>query len=93
MRPAREPSGVGGGVEQDGLGGALDVGEERPRDAGVAGRVVSLNYVGAATRVGVDAEGLLLHVTVPAGSAVPEQGDQVMLTFNREHIHLMGAEA
>ncbi|HEY5817975.1 MAG TPA: ABC transporter ATP-binding protein [Mesorhizobium sp.] len=60
---------------------------------GVAGRVVSLNYVGAATRVGVDAEGLLLHVTVPAGSAVPEQGDQVMLTFNREHIHLMGAEA
>ncbi len=37
-RPANRPGVAVGGVEQDGLAGALDVGEERPRDAGVAGQ-------------------------------------------------------
>ena len=60
---------------------------------GVAARVVSLNYVGASTRLGLDADGLRLHATVPAGTAVPQQGDQVTLTFNRDHLHVMEGEA
>jgi len=59
---------------------------------GVAARVVSLSYVGAATRLGLDADGLRLHATIPAGTAVPEQGDRVMLTFNRDHLHVMEGE-
>ena len=56
---------------------------------GVPARVVSLSYVGATTRLGLEADGLRLHVTVPAGGALPEQGDEVMLTFNRDHLHVM----
>ncbi len=59
---------------------------------GVPARVVSLSYVGAATRLALEADGLRLHATVPAGTALPEQGDQVMLTFNRDHLHLMEGE-
>jgi len=56
---------------------------------GVPARVVSLSYLGAATRIGLDAEGLRLHATLPAGAAVPAEGEAVMLTFNREQLHLM----
>jgi putative spermidine/putrescine transport system ATP-binding protein len=56
---------------------------------GVPARVVALNYLGAATRVALDAEGLRLHATLPAGQAVPTEGEAVMLTFNRDHLHLM----
>ena len=56
---------------------------------GVPAKVVALNYLGAATRVALDAEGLRLHATLPAGQAVPTEGEAVMLTFNRDHLHLM----
>jgi putative spermidine/putrescine transport system ATP-binding protein len=56
---------------------------------GVPARVVSLNYLGAATRVGLDAQGLRLHATLPAGASVPGAGEDVVLTFNREQLHLM----
>ncbi len=62
------------------------------RDAtgdGVPARVTALNYLGASTRIALDAHGLKLHTTVPAGAALPEIGDAVVLTFNREHLHLM----
>lgn len=65
------------------------------RDAsgdGVRGRVVSRSYLGAATRLSVDADGQRLHVTLPAGAPVPADGDPVVLTFNREHLHLMEGE-
>ncbi len=59
---------------------------------GVAARVVSKHYLGAATRLALDADGLRMHATVPAGSALPEQGEHVMLTFNRDQLHLMDGE-
>lgn len=59
---------------------------------GVPGRVVSLSYVGATTRLGIDADGLRLHAIVPAGAALPEEGEQVMLTFNRDALHVMDGE-
>jgi putative spermidine/putrescine transport system ATP-binding protein len=58
---------------------------------GVPARIVSRNYLGAATRLALDASGLRLHATVPAGAALPQDGDSVVLTFNREHLHLMEA--
>jgi putative spermidine/putrescine transport system ATP-binding protein len=60
---------------------------------GVAARVVSHNYLGAATRLALDVEGLRLHATLPAGVAAPVVGEAVMLTFNREHLHVMEGEA
>ncbi|PSJ56935.1 ABC transporter ATP-binding protein [Kumtagia ephedrae] len=56
---------------------------------GVPARVTAMNYLGSATRLALDADGLRLHATVPAGTALPEAGDAVMLTFNREQLHLM----
>jgi putative spermidine/putrescine transport system ATP-binding protein len=56
---------------------------------GVPARLVGTNYLGATTRLALDAEGLRLHAMLPAGSSVPEEGEHVMLTFNREHLHLM----
>jgi putative spermidine/putrescine transport system ATP-binding protein len=60
---------------------------------GVPARVVSLSFVGATTRVGLDVDGLRLTASLPAGSPLPEQGEQVMLTFNRDQLHIMEDEA
>jgi putative spermidine/putrescine transport system ATP-binding protein len=56
---------------------------------GAPATVVALNYLGAATRLALDAEGLRLHATLPAGQAVPAQGEAVILTFDRDQLHLM----
>ncbi|ESW87002.1 ABC transporter ATP-binding protein [Mesorhizobium sp. C280B] len=61
----------------------------RANGQGVAARLVSTNYLGATTRLALDAEGLRLHAIVPAGAALPREGEAVVLTFNREHLHLM----
>ena len=60
---------------------------------GVAARVVSRHYLGAATKLSLDADGLRLHATVPSGAAIPEDGAHVMLTFNRDQLHLMEEQA
>ena len=60
---------------------------------GVPARVVSMHYLGAATRIALDSDGLRLHAVVPAGQPVPEKGSSVLLTFNREQLHLMDEPA
>jgi putative spermidine/putrescine transport system ATP-binding protein len=60
---------------------------------GVAARLVSTNYLGATTRLALDADGLRLHAIVAAGTALPGEGEAVVLTFNREHLHLMDEPA
>jgi putative spermidine/putrescine transport system ATP-binding protein len=66
----------------------IRVGRETSGD-GVPARVTGLNYLGATTRLALDVAGLRLHASVPAGAALPEPGDAVVLTFNREQLHLM----
>ncbi|MER9116740.1 ABC transporter ATP-binding protein [Mesorhizobium sp. M0954] len=61
----------------------------RANGEGVAARLVSTNYLGATTRLALDAEGLRLHAIVPAGAVLPGDGEAVVLTFKREHLHLM----
>jgi putative spermidine/putrescine transport system ATP-binding protein len=67
---------------------SIRIGREVNGD-GVAAKLVSANYLGATTRLTLDAEGLRLHATVPSGAALPSEGETVMLTFNRDHLHLM----
>jgi putative spermidine/putrescine transport system ATP-binding protein len=59
---------------------------------GVPAKVLSKSYLGAATRVALDAEGLRLNAIVPAGQRLPEDGEAVVLTFNRETLHVMEGE-
>jgi putative spermidine/putrescine transport system ATP-binding protein len=66
--------------------------EASVRGDGVAARLVSTNYLGATTRLALDAGGLRLHATVPSSARLPAEGETVMLTFNREHLHLMDGE-
>ncbi|ESZ47362.1 ABC transporter ATP-binding protein [Mesorhizobium sp. L2C054A000] len=60
---------------------------------GVAARLVGTNYLGATTRLALDADGLRLHAIVPVGTKLPAEGEAVVLTFNREHLHLMDEPA
>ncbi|MBO6716727.1 MAG: ABC transporter ATP-binding protein [Rhizobiaceae bacterium] len=55
-------------------------------------RVVSTNYLGSTTRIALDMEGLRLHATVAAGTAVPAMDETVYLSFDRDRLHLMDDE-
>jgi putative spermidine/putrescine transport system ATP-binding protein len=63
------------------------------RGDGVSARLVSTNYLGATTRLALDADGLRLHAVVPAGTSLPEEGEALVLTFNRDQLHLMDEPA
>jgi putative spermidine/putrescine transport system ATP-binding protein len=66
---------------QDGDGGQL------------AARVISASFLGATTRLTVEADGLRLHAALPAGATVPEQGSHVKLGFDARDLHVMEGEA
>ncbi|MCR5857100.1 ABC transporter ATP-binding protein [Mesorhizobium sp. J428] len=59
---------------------------------GIPGRVVSLNYLGAGTRVALEAEGLRLNAMVDSGGVLPSPGDEVTVSFNRDNVNLMEGE-
>ena len=59
----------------------------------LAGQVVSRSYLGASTRLAIDAGGQRLHALVPSGDAVPIEGATVSLSFSPEALHLMEGEA
>ncbi|MCV0395539.1 MAG: ABC transporter ATP-binding protein [Rhizobiaceae bacterium] len=64
----------------------------RASEGTLPGRVVATNYMGAATRIAVDAEDLRLHTIAPAGMTVPSVGETVFLAFDHGHLHLMDDE-
>ncbi len=58
-----------------------------------SGRVTSANFLGAASRVTVEANGARIAAMVPASLAVPAEGATVTLSFLPEDLHTMdGAE-
>jgi putative spermidine/putrescine transport system ATP-binding protein len=56
---------------------------------GLPATLVATSYLGATTRLTLEAEGLRLNAMVPAGSVLPEEGETLLLSFNREQLHLM----
>lgn len=59
---------------------------------GVKGQILSVNYQGATTRLGVSVEGLRLTVTLPASNTVRAVGDSVHLTWSNDSLAVMDAE-
>ncbi|HTJ58418.1 MAG TPA: ABC transporter ATP-binding protein [Devosiaceae bacterium] len=58
----------------------------------LSGRVVSKSYLGAATRLAIEAEGMRLHALVPSDVGLPDEGACVGLSFSRQAVHLMEEE-
>jgi putative spermidine/putrescine transport system ATP-binding protein len=58
-------------------------------ERGVKGRVASINYQGATTRVIVDAEGMRLTVALPASAAQRQIGDTVHLAWHKDSLAAM----
>ncbi len=63
--------------------------DTRPTLDGFRGEVISLGFLGATTRLLVEANGVRLHVAVPAGQVLPEPGDQISLQWSDEDLHLL----
>jgi putative spermidine/putrescine transport system ATP-binding protein len=61
----------------------------QPEGAALAGRVTTLRYLGAGTRVMVEDGTTAVGVLVPAGQAVPEPGQAVGLAFDPAALHVM----
>ncbi len=57
----------------------------------VTGTVTALRYLGAATRVVIDANGTELAALVPTGEALPAEGQTAAIAFDPSALHLMAA--
>ncbi|MCO5155671.1 MAG: ABC transporter ATP-binding protein [Aquamicrobium sp.] len=55
----------------------------------VAATVLARAYLGASTRLSLDAGGARLHAVIPAGTPLPEDGAAVTLAFDRADLHIM----
>jgi putative spermidine/putrescine transport system ATP-binding protein len=56
----------------------------------IQGRVTALRYLGAGTRVVIDANGTEIAALVPAGQPVPAEGEVTAISFDPSALHLMG---
>ncbi len=55
----------------------------------LSGMVSAQAFLGAATRIEVESEGITLKVLIPKGIAVPKTGETVSLTWAESALHLM----
>jgi len=56
---------------------------------GVSGTVRARSFLGATNRVTVEAEGVRMHVVVPAGLPLPDDGADIGLSWSPADLHLM----
>ena len=57
--------------------------------ARLSGPVTTLRYLGAGTRITIASNGTDISVIVPAGTALPQPGETVGLTFAPDALHVM----
>ena len=55
----------------------------------LTGTVLTRNYQGSTTRLGIDLNGMLIHAVVPSAEDVPPEGERVTLGFPKDALHLM----
>lgn len=58
-------------------------------EGGIAARTLVTNFLGSTTRLSAEAEGVKLHVMLPAGERAPEPGETVRLSWNGSDVHYM----
>jgi putative spermidine/putrescine transport system ATP-binding protein len=58
-------------------------------DGSFSARIVSRAFLGATTRLTLDADGHRLHATAPASVKLPADGEVVRVGFERADLHLM----
>ena len=56
---------------------------------GIAATVVGRAYLGASTRLILDAEGERIHAVLPAGASLPGDGAAIRLAFDKADLHVM----
>ncbi len=62
------------------------------RGDGIQARLISRAYLGANTRLALEAEGLRLSAMVPTGQPLPADGDTVTVSWAPEAVHFMTGE-
>ena len=55
----------------------------------LSGNVTALRYLGATTRVTIQAQGQEVAALLPAGSALPEPGRRLTFDFDPAALHVM----
>ena len=68
---------------------AIAIGENGPGRKQFAGRVVATSFLGAASRVTVEAAGARIAAMLPASVALPAEGETITLSFLPEELHTM----
>jgi len=58
-------------------------------ETGIPASVLSRNFLGATTRLHVEAQGTPLHIILPADQPAPDFGAKVLLSWNPADIHYM----
>jgi putative spermidine/putrescine transport system ATP-binding protein len=56
-------------------------------------RLTSRSFLGSVIRVALDAGTIKLHANLPAGTALPADGEDLSVHFSREALHLLGDAA
>jgi len=51
------------------------------------------SFIGTATKVALDMDGIAMIALLPKGAAVPETGAQVHVSWADEDLHVMGPDA
>jgi putative spermidine/putrescine transport system ATP-binding protein len=59
------------------------------REGGIPATVLVTNFLGSTTRLSVEADGVKLHVMLPAGEPVPAPGETVRLAWDGRDAHVM----
>ena len=54
--------------------------------------VVSLNYLGSATRVALDVDNVRIHALLSSDQPIPQQGQQVFVSWNVEDVRVMAGQ-
>jgi len=65
---------------------AVRIGEE---GGTLAATVISRSYLGGTTRLGLDVDGHRINALLPAGHALPAEGQPVSIGFHPQDLHLM----
>ncbi len=86
------PPAVSSGGWAEGLDGLRPEAIHLAADGRLSARVVAASFLGATTRLTLDAGDLRLSAALPAGATVPEPGEAVHLAFDLADLHRMEGE-